>query len=262
MKQFCTQTWANMSNWSGETLQFVWFLDSVENLDAATLFRAVWNAEPDNLQKNRVPNHAAPFLSLASSEVDGAVRRVQVQPGRVDLWYAIAPGAEGVFQNCFNFDAQLTMLYEQVQKISFDSHRVYRISLIGAQVLPVSDYNDSVREIYGALGFDLNIPRVSDLTFQVNSRVDFGESVVNRLLHLSTVSVQDFQFDLERPIAPYPSTRVELASRRQFDFNTVPDGQFISLERQHELFKLISEEMMRVAHDGTLNSFRSADLFG
>src|SRR4051794_25693745 len=74
-----------MTPWGAQSIQFVWFVASVDGLDSETIFKALFEQDPDSVQRNRVPAPANPFLSSAEGQIQGYVYRILVQTGRLDV---------------------------------------------------------------------------------------------------------------------------------------------------------------------------------
>lgn len=246
--------------WRGQHVQFVWFIADVDGLSADEVFRRVWQIEPDQTQKNRTPNPANPFLSLASSAVDGLTSQVQIQPGRVDVIVTVEPGQENesVFDALFDLKKNILTVLNGINSRSAVARDAYRISTVATVLKPVASYQDGVKEFTQSLGFDFKIPNPSDLMFQVNSRKTIAGVPINRLLQISTMGFQTVAFPLvQGAVFSTPSAvPTQYAARRHLDFNTAPDGRVLEHARQASIFECLTDELLRIAESGSVADLR------
>jgi len=239
--------------WGGQQVQLVWFLANVEGVDASDVFKRVWEVEADSVQRNRIPGPANPFLSVASSRKDTVDLVVQVLPGRCDLIITSASQDESVLGHLFDVETALNDVFDRLDRSGGVGQDVFRISVVATVMKPVDQYAEGAAEFFGSLGFDPEIPDASDLMFQLNSKKLVGGVLANRIIQFSVAGLQAFAVGQGNMSV----TSISFAARRQYDFNTIPDGTLLEQARQLPIFRALANELLTAAASGKLESLRT-----
>jgi hypothetical protein len=138
------------------------------------------------------------------------------------------------------------------------SASVYRLAIVANFIKPVATYEQSARMLYEMLGYDPGLGDVTDLMFQVNKRTAFEGCEINRLVTLATAAAQNISLEFS-PAVGHRSQEslLGLAARRQLDFNTIPNGNLFSIERQIAVLQFIAREMERIMQSGDVRALTS-----
>lgn len=250
------------ASWNGQHIQLVWFVNDVDGIAAGDIFQRIWKTEADQIQQNRVLSTSSPFLSQASSRDAGLARQVQVQPGRIDVVLSAEVDGDSedeLFRSLFEMPDSLTALIDAVEEDYFLDREVFRLSVVATLLKPVDTYDDGRADFIKTLGYDFAIANATDLMFQINSRKIIDGVNINRVVQIATTGLQTFFAVFEQGGVPTPTTTaaIRYASRRHFDFNTVPEGKALDRGLQITILKLLSSELLRVATAGTLVSLKA-----
>lgn len=245
----------------GQIIQFAWFLHSIDDVHAPSMFNQFWGADPDLAQTNRAPGPANPFLSIAGTSHNGVLRQIQVQPGRVDLVVnaELSDDPEKAFANLFNYEAELYDISTRLKVADNPLKReATRLSTVVTMLEPVGSYTAAAKRFFDFSGFKTKAPNLSDLGLQLNSRKTVDGVDINRVVGLSVFGVQVFSLSMSPGVAQTSmSPSVLFAARRMFDFNTVPDGRTLKIKDQLPIFDALVSEILRVSASGTLKSLES-----
>lgn len=245
-----------MAIWASQSIQFVWFLTSVENVKAAGLFERLTGEEPENVQTNRVPSPANPFLGVAAGIIEQKQYTVQVQPGRID--FTIAPPNEmerpDAAVTLLDTEADISAALKRLEGFALDWPEAIRQSIVVNLVQPAPTQAEASEKLYAILDLDLGMDDVTDSVFQLNRRKQLpalGISI-NRLMRFSIASYQEFLVQVTpNGTAPVPVSRQHFATALTLDFNTVPDGRRLASKDQLPIFQALAAEILRVGEIGS-----------
>lgn len=249
-----------MALWKSQSVQLVWFVTTVHGVQTDVIFEALFGDSPETIQKNKVPNPQNPFLSVASGHVGELFVQIQLQPGRLDLF----------FNPRQSEDADMPLL---------DSAHVgsviRAILLKGANYFPESVrlatvWNLLEEEASGEaagetvaklISFNQGYKDFLDLTLQVNRRRYIGDGIeINRLLRWSVASFQHVQFlmnhDFGGAQSPAHMLMQKYAATIVADLNTVPTNRLFNAEQQIPIFTEMVTEALRIAEQ------RSVEVLG
>ena len=245
-----------MALWGSQSIQFAWFLTSVEGVKADEIFQIVSSEEPEQMQRNRVPSPATPFLSLASGVVNGQNYAVQVQPGRVDIVVSPVPDPGEEFSlPMIGTEQTLTALLNRVDALAPKLANCIRLAAIANTVEQVPTYEAAARILLDSIGLELNLDGTSDLMFQVNRRKLDGQfAPINRVLRYAVLSVQEMLFQVGGSPNIQPIRKERLAASLVLDINTIPDGTVLEVSSQKSIFVEIVGEILRLGADRSVHA--------
>lgn len=240
-----------MEDWGSQSIQVVWFVQSLENIKADSLFELITGGEPDNVQRNRIPGPLNPFFGVANGVIDSREYQIQIQPARVDLIISPSPVTEDTGHD-FRLMATketLDILLSRFEAVAEHLPPSVRLSLITNLAKPAADQTSAVASVLNMSGLNLPFGDVSDPILQLNRRKALSHGVIiNRIVRFSVGAYQQFvmQFDQTQG-APLPVTAQSFASALTLDFNTVPDGRIFKGTDQLTTFKEIISETLKFA---------------
>ncbi|MBB3393270.1 hypothetical protein FHT82_006064 [Rhizobium sp. BK275] len=240
-----------MAVWGSQSVQFVWFLTSVENLRAEALYQALVGDEPDTSQRNKVPSPANPFLSTADGVIENRQFQLQVQPGRVDLIIS-------AFQQELDQDITLLETVDEIQgvleaipKAAIEWPVAVRQSVVANLVAPVKNDAEAYSLFLETAEYALDLPDFSDPILQINRRKALkAGGFMNRLMRFGVAATQQFMFEINQFAGAgqaIPVSKQRFGCSLTLDINTVPDGRTIDSKHQITIFKELSQELIRLA---------------
>jgi len=251
-----------MSNWGAQFLQLGWFTPNARNLSASGLFELLFGRQPDQIQQNKVPTPAAPFLSFASS-VEGDVEyRVISQPGRIDA-YILVPDDLSVSRSgapiLAKTDAHLTLLQERVGAGCEFVGESLRLALVLNLLQQMDSVDAATKLINERIGGMIPFDGASDLNVQVNRRRQLKSvphTQINRLNRFAVVILQQINMALAGPFQqsdqPLSVVNEFIAANHHIDVNTVPSGQGLTPGQQVQIWNEMFAEALRIRQIGSL----------
>lgn len=241
-----------MAIWGSQSIQFGWFVTSVDGLKADVLYEGIVGHEPDHAQRNKVPNPAAPFFSVASGALDGLQRQLQVQPGRIDLLISGEEEGGGVGNGPQLLDTR-KVIEETVHL--FDKRTIVwpdavRLTVVANLFWPAADAGAATEKFFEVTGLNFGLNDMTDPMLQINRRKPLKSLPVemNRVMRFGTASFQEFvvQFQDAKSM-PVPISVQHFGASLTLDFNTAPDGRVFQVKDQVSICKELAEELLRVA---------------
>lgn len=187
-----------MTEFAARTVQFVWFVTDTGELDAGELLRALLNAEPDSINRNRVPSPTTPYLSSAKRTDDQRSVTLNESPGRIDLIVQPEQPQDVGLGRPAEFDAKAVMLqfldrFESARKFAVDG--AYRIAVVCNYLEVFEQYSDVKANFFSKVGVAEVDRDVTDLIFQINKRFTFDglKIAVNRRFTATIEMMQQVQ---------------------------------------------------------------------
>lgn len=247
--------------WQAQSVQLVWFLTTHEGVNTQDLYRKAFKTDPDTVQSNRVITPAMPFLSLVAGVLDGRTITFQVQPGRLDV---IIQAEQTNFLDTdgppvFDLRNELERLRDPVQEICNGLNSVIRISTVATLTTPAETPDEGVKNCAAHIGLHIPTNGVTDFIFQVNRRAILdGDVEINRLLRWNVFEFHSLAINAniisQAPIPPM----IHLRSALMLDFNTPPQNQPYSQEKQLKAMTAIHQELLRFSElDHPLKEFEA-----
>lgn len=246
-----------MTNFDCKLLQVAWFHSGASQPHAQEVFRSAFGEEPENVQSNRVPSQAAPFLSQAKGQIDGVEHGVTVLAGRVDILVQARDPQTSPEQEAFptidgkEYLAKLKAVTAS-RNIAFDS--CYRQALVCDFVTKFDDRQKANQNLFTSCGIKSLDDQAIDVAFQYNVRKKLSTNfVLNRFISHSIEQMQMFQisgaFPGSGPAFQFNPEQHEptfefYAHIEKFDFNNVPLGHFFSPNEQKINLEAIFDEVM------------------
>ncbi|MDL2403252.1 hypothetical protein [Rhizobium mayense] len=244
-----------MAIWRSQSVQFVWFLTSVENIHAATIFQKVAGQSPDSSQQNRVPSPSNPFLSLASGVAYNRELRVQVQPGRVDIFVMPVDTSDPAPEIPFIDTAlEVNTLVEAITTNDIVWPTAIRQAIVANLFEPAESQAEASKLFFERAGLSSFVPETSDEVFQINRRkkLTSAPETLNRLLRFGIATFQEYIVQVQPNAGPagpaVPMSETKFATSLILDLNTVVTGRPIATEHQIPIFKEMAFELLRIAN--------------
>lgn len=243
-----------MKVWGSQSIQFVWFIASVDDARASVLYERLVREEPDSMQQNRVSVPGNPFLSVASGQVGESEYKFQIQPGRIDLLLSPKQDLESPQSTMSLLDTQL----EIKRVLNFFSNvndgwpLSVRLSVVANLCEMQATEEKSTETFLNLTGIEMKGEDLSDLVLQVNRRKPFRDYplLMNRLMRFGTAVYQKFQIQTDDAFGPnraVPVSVQECATTLVLDFNSVPDGRVFEFGDQVSIFNELADELLRIA---------------
>ncbi|NKI61761.1 hypothetical protein HCG46_26035 [Labrenzia sp. PO1] len=237
------------------SLQFAWFPETVEGVNATTVYTRCVGKDPDTSQINKVPTPSSPFLSSASGKINGTEYNVRVNQGRIDLFAKGYVDPEIYFERIPNIDFEYTMMgvLNRIQDNSMDFvGSATRLSIVATLCFPSDDRVDANRKLIEFCSLPIEPDDARDLSFQFNKRKQILESIeINRInkYQVEETRVMAVQVDGNTG-AELGSSLVSEASYSvlvTLDYNTVPTGIKFSSSEQKIIFGELARELNNFA---------------
>lgn len=235
-----------------QNFQLVAFTQSASSSIAETIYSAIYNDIPMSVQKNKVPQPHAPFLSLASGEKSGASLAVQINDGRVDFFVRGIPDNNHPSQlEQVDVNWAFSHFAERYSLISKSLGPVYRLAIVTNSGTICETEQQAVTLFSEAVGIKHpgRDATAADLNFQINLRAKLANGrLINRLKRYSINTMMSGTFPHMQPnIFPGLGSTVKQSFIFNItkDFNSVPDSNAISeidqMEVLNKIFKLREE---------------------
>lgn len=239
-----------------QSIQLVWFIPSTEGVKADVLFEAIFDEDPANVQKNKVPSPANPFLSVASGAVSKFMAQVQVQPGRVDLVLSGLPNGNDSSLPLLDTAESVAAIEDRLSAAADALPICLRVALVGNLHAPTASAVEASKKIIDQIGINLPFSDFSDFSFQLNRRKTINGIELNRLVRFSVAAFQQFMITVNNGNS-MPVTLEEHGAALAIDINTVPNGAIIDSQRQITIYKAMFGEFLRIGENGTLKALES-----
>lgn len=248
-----------MSLWESQSIQFVWFLSSNDEIKTNDVFESLMGEEPVSFQRNKAPNPANPFLAIANGPIDGSEATLQLQPGRMDL--VITPSASvldsaevGVatiptISTCKRVLAGLPQMALKVPCV--------RLALVLNLLKPAENVDEARLVIEQMISQKPKFDDYSDLMFQINRRKSYPELdklAVNRLLRFHVTAFQSVMMTNHHGAHSTSFSRENFAASMMVDVNTVPDGRLFASDDFVTIFSTLAEEALRIGAVGAVSA--------
>ena len=244
-----------MAIWGSQSIQFVWFLASVEGVSAGRVFEQLIGKDADNTQTNRAPNPGNPFLSIASATIGETNYQVQVQAGRVDLVMQPAPpqDASQIGFKLLETEIIIDEIIDRISHFTIAWVGVVRLAVVINLFFPVDSQEGANQIFYDMTDAQVRMPDASDLNYSLNRRKKLRSTnfVMNRLMRFGTAMFQEFMIEfapgIGMPGVPVPISRSTYGASLSIDLNTVIEGRIIAERDQITIFEEIKDELKRLA---------------
>ncbi|UCI06281.1 hypothetical protein [Mesorhizobium sp. B1-1-8] len=231
-------------------LQFAWFTpEDKATKDIETTFRSVTGLDPDQVQRQRPPATPVPILvASATQSTTGTQFRIQVVPGRVDLF--IEPLSNDPLQ--FPYFSDFGIIPESLAKAKsfcqFTGSSTVRQSFIVRLAKRLPDASAFGPEFRKILGVDYDLGGASDLVFQFNKIVRLGQYDINRVLRWAAEIAQVQQVSFAAGSQGIPAGAVVGTAHMVsyvMDINTVPNGKSFDAGGQISVLEKLGSVVQR-----------------
>lgn len=237
-----------MELWDAQSIQFVWFLTTAEGVKVDAIFEAIVGEEPTSLQRNKMPGPTNPFIGIASGSFGIDEARVQLQPGRVDLFIHPNEMLDDGDIPVISTEAVLDRVYSALASHQSLLPEAIRLAFVCNFMKPVETAEEGRAIVTDLLSLNLDLTDFTDLLFQINRRKQLYSGVsINRLLRWNSVALQRFVVNLpgQQGIVT-PALKEKYAASLMVDLNTVVEQRVFSGAQQIPIFKEMIEEATRL----------------
>jgi hypothetical protein len=230
-----------MTAWGVQSMQAVWFTSgqpSQRTVDV--IFSDLVGANPSSL------HNLQPGGGVASALVQQTLFRLQLQPGRIDLF--LHPQTQGGSSVPLFLDVK-SAINELRQKVTAGvapAVDVVRPAVVVNVSQPLPSIEAVSDLILANLGFTVPFRDGSDLIFQVNRRTDLKSIPglqVNRLLKWTEETFQNVLIAASGTALPALTTNLATLS---VDVNLVPTARIFSADEQKHIFGELVDEAERL----------------
>lgn len=238
-----------MTKWYAQSIMYVWFLNSVQEIKASSLYEQITGHEPDNTQRNKMPNPANPFTGTASGVVGNSNFTLQIQPGRMD--FIIAPVNSNAEQDPFAFleiEETVETCTRRIVQQNVAVDNTIRLALVVNAATRVDSVEEGNAVIKALAGYEPGVDDLLDLIIQVNKRSEGVSGIqFNRVLRYGVQTFQDFVLQFGPVGNVIPISRQQNAATITIDINTVPTNVPIAIGDQTAIFSALSAEALRLS---------------
>jgi hypothetical protein len=236
-----------------QNIQLSYFAPEAQDVNAQKLFTSFFGFEPDMVQSNRTPTPDAPFYSSSTGGGGDFSPRVQVLPGRIDIFQL--PRTTGVEQSLPLFDpvVQLDRFKLSAKMLGYPGVRVSRIA-IQTQLFRLFPSIGEVSEfLLEQADFKEAYRGGTDLQLQLNIRKPLNAwsgREMNRIVTLTQNVFQKVQLQFPGPhMGAQPVAINEFGAGILIDINSAPGLDFIP----HELVSATVEELISESREFLLS---------
>jgi hypothetical protein len=250
-----------LGNWDALTIQMVWFAGDARRANAAKLYAAFVGTEPDSFQSNKAPTPPVLHLSAASGNFNGRTIAVTVQPSRVDIVVQRTGDSNSDRPDLLENSGQIVLeLVKKAKAIGEELNSVTRLALVSTLIRPTDNHAEANETMAGLVGLKLPQYDVTDLAFQINSRVPLDETsgiLVNRYLKFGVATFQSVTVDFGNQVVS-PRNVESFGASLALDVNILPSFTPLSEEMQSKVWKKLADETMKLRQVGTLDGLWDA----
>lgn len=234
---------------TAQSLQFAWFFGQTPDITADKAMKDLLGLDADQMQTNRVPSPQAPFLSSAVRSEGAREFRLDVSPGRADLFIKPAPDSAQPTRDMplVNVSAAAQDVFERFKKGNVNCFGgVYRVAVVAPYLVHCSSLEEAQKIFFERVGIARFEGPVSDLAFSFNKRkISSVHGIsLNRIMNYSVSQFQNIRFNVgpnnegnNRVIA------TNYAFGMNVDINSVPVEGTIPTGSLLTLFEEIFDEM-------------------
>jgi hypothetical protein len=248
-----------MTIWGSQSVQFAWFVPSIEGLVASRLYEPLVGHEPDATQRNKVISQALPFLSSASGNVDGAEYQVLIAPGRIDFTITAAPAIDEPRDDVALLDTRAVIdgVLDRFKSVGPTWPDALRLAVVAHLFKPMANYQEANADFFKITGLDFNLSDLRDTVLQLNRRKRLNASLeINRVVRYAVLGIQQFAMGNPVPekdvLSPfYPINEQRFGTSLLLDFNTNPGGWIFQVAEQVTICNELASELYRVANIGS-----------
>lgn len=216
-----------------QNLQIAVFTQATCSASAEEIYSAIFRETATSSQKNKFPQPQAPFLSIASGELDRKNLSVQINNGRVDFFIrGIPANSDDLNLELVDPSWAFSHFENNYSAIAGRLGQVYRLAVVTNSGEICSTEADAVSAFGNAIG--LKFPEkgitATDLNFQINRRTTLATGVlVNRLTryNVDLLALMDGSIPPNMPNLMHGIVRPlkqVLVLNTMMDINTVPSS--------------------------------------
>ncbi len=228
----------------------------MDDIKVDVVYELLTGNEPDNVQRNKAPNPANPFLGVAAGVIGEKRYTLQLQPGRLDFTVSPAPQEnEEPFDGFLDITETISETVTKVVANDVSFAQNIRQAIVVNAVHMFANADDATELVLQLSDFKPQNDNLTDLLIQVNKRKDGGFSLpYNRVLRYGVQVLQDFVIDVAVGGSAFPVTKQQVIASVVIDVNTAPSQSAIAIGNQSAILLELADEALRLADNPSIRA--------